>query len=177
MSCPVIPSCLTSQLFRLSLLPLPLHDLRPSLPTAPGSGPPYGYRRNSSQPPLPGLVRPSLGLGTHLPGVHVAEPTLAKSRRSRTCAAGFSGHAPFLPAPRPSSPTLPRSVVACPTSTALQPADQGLFVVPSSHMHSMHFPMSLTKSGIAQSLQSTAMPFPKSTTALAQTLKRMSAIS
>jgi hypothetical protein len=65
-----------------------------------------------------------------------------------------------------------------PNVDRLQPADQGLFVVvASSHMHSMHFPTSWTKSGIAQSLQSTAMPFRKSTATLAQTLKRMSAIS
>ncbi|KAF5541038.1 enolase-phosphatase e1 [Fusarium phyllophilum] len=83
------------------------HVLRPSPLTASGPGPPYGSHQISSQPPLPDVLRPAAGLCTQIPGVHAAEPSSAKLRKSRARAAENFKPSTSFPAPLHSSPTLP----------------------------------------------------------------------
>jgi hypothetical protein len=86
------------------------HVPPPSVPlTASGPGPPYGSHQISSQPPLPDVLRPAAGLGTQIPGVHAAEPSSAKLRKSRARAAENFKPSTSFPAPLHSSPTLPVS--------------------------------------------------------------------
>ncbi|KAM0543575.1 hypothetical protein ACHAPJ_012241 [Fusarium lateritium] len=89
-----------------------MYHLRLFLLTASGPGPPYGSHQIGPQSPLPGLVRPAAGLHTQFSGVLAAEPSPAKSRRSRARAARLSDQAPLSPAsPYTRSPTLPRFVI------------------------------------------------------------------
>ncbi|KAF4444084.1 enolase-phosphatase e1 [Fusarium acutatum] len=84
------------------------HVPPPSVPlTASGPGPPYGSHQISSQPPLPDVLRPAAGLCTQIPGVHAAEPSSAKLRKSRARAAENFKPSTSFPTPLHSSPTLP----------------------------------------------------------------------